>query len=175
MNRRAKQLILACSVPLLILLGMCFTPLYTLLTGEEVILRTMPVDPSDVFRGDYVALRYEAEEVPKSLVEEKVISKVVGEHRSSAVYVVLKEQNGIYTPTKVTLDKPAGGVYLKGVLNFIGTNMNGNEVAYIKYSMDKYFVEDNTGAAWEKASAKGEILAKVKVKNGYAILTGITK
>jgi uncharacterized membrane-anchored protein len=53
--------------------------------------------------------------------------------------------------------------------------MNGNEVAYIKYSMDKYFVEDNTGAAWEKASKNGEILAKVKVKNGYAILTDITK
>ena len=32
---------------------------YTLQTGKEVLLKTVPVDPRDLFRGDYVTLRYE--------------------------------------------------------------------------------------------------------------------
>src|SRR3989344_3670842 len=27
--------------------------------GQEVLLQTVPVDPRDIFRGDYVTLRYE--------------------------------------------------------------------------------------------------------------------
>jgi uncharacterized membrane-anchored protein len=175
MNKRTKQLILACAVPVLILLGMCFNPLYTLINGEEVILQTKPVDPSDLFRGDYVTLRYQAEEVPEKLVDKKVLTLVKEGRGNLEIYVILKEKNGIHSPVKVTLNKPQNGVFLKGKLDYTGTNMDGEQVAFIKYSMDKYFVEDNTGTDWEKASAKGEILAKVKVHNGYAILTDIMK
>jgi uncharacterized membrane-anchored protein len=175
MNKRTKQLLLACAVPVLILLSMCFNPLYTLINGEEITLQTLPVDPSDLFRGDYVTLRYEAEEVPKQLVDEKVLTQSQGGWGDLVVYVTLKKKNGIDSPVMVTLEKPKKGVFLKGKLNYIEKNMDGNEVAFIQYSMDKYFVEDNTGTKWENASTKGEILAKVKVHNGYAILTDITK
>jgi uncharacterized membrane-anchored protein len=175
MNKRAKQFILAAMVPVLILLGMCFMPLFTLATGEEIILKTRPVDPSEVFRGDYVALSYEAEEIPVSLVENKVQKRLENTHGDVAVYVLLKKKDGIHTPVKVTLNQPDSGIYLKGTLNFIGENQTGKRVAFIQYSLDRYYVEDNSGTEWEKASIKGQILAKVKVKNGYAILTGITK
>jgi uncharacterized membrane-anchored protein len=33
--------------------------------GTRVWLRTVPVDPRDLFRGDYVRLRYEASTVPR--------------------------------------------------------------------------------------------------------------
>ncbi|CAH2715791.1 hypothetical protein BACCIP111895_02975 [Neobacillus rhizosphaerae] len=173
MNKRTKQLILACLVPVLILLGMCFNPLLTLVKGEEITLQTIPVDPSDLFRGDYVTLRYDAEEVPKQLVEQEVLDETMGWGRNRVVYVLLEKKNGVHTPVKVTLHKPEKGIFLKGNLDFIGTNRNGNEVAFIKYSLDKYYIEDNTGTEWEKASTKGEIWAKAKVNNGYAILTGI--
>jgi uncharacterized membrane-anchored protein len=175
MNKRAKQLIFACAVPVLILLGMCFNPLLTLINGEEVILQTKPVDPSDLFRGDYVTLRYEVEEVPEKLVDKKVLTQLKDGRGNLVVFVILKEKNGIHSPVKVTLEKPKSGVFLKGEIDYTGTNMDGEQVAFIQYSMDKYFVEDNTGNAWENASTKGEILAKVKVYNGYAILTDITK
>ncbi|WML28919.1 GDYXXLXY domain-containing protein [Neobacillus sp. OS1-32] len=177
MHKRTKQLIVACAVPVLILLGMCFQPLLTLFTGQEVTLQTKPVDPTDLFRGDYVILRYEAEEVPKELVETEVIKQLerngswgIGEQN---VYVVLKKKDGIDHPVKVTLNKPKNGVFLKGKLDYIGTNGEGMEVAFIQYSLDKYYVEDNTGTKWEEASTKGQILAKAKVNNGYAILTDI--
>lgn len=173
MSKRTKHLILACVVPVLILLGMCVTPLYTLYKGEDIILSTIPIDPSDVFRGDYVTLKYQAEEVPSNLVE-KDVKNILNNGRSGVrVYVPLENKGGVYTPIKVTLEKPKKGIYLKGKLEYIGPNMEEKEVAYIKYSLDKYFVEDNTGTKWEQASTNGKLLAKVKVHNGYAILTDI--
>ncbi|MBT2699558.1 GDYXXLXY domain-containing protein [Bacillus sp. ISL-40] len=174
MNKRAKQLVLACSVPVLILLGMCFTPLYTMLTGVDMILQTKPLDPSDLFRGDYVTLQYEAEEVPISLVDKAVVSRLQDQGGQFEVFVLMEKKDGVHTPIKVSLEKPDKGIFLKGTINYIDKGNQGQEIAFIEYNLDKYFLEDNTGAEWEKASAKGEILAKLKVNNGYAVLTDIT-
>jgi uncharacterized membrane-anchored protein len=175
MSKGAKQLLMACSVPILILIGMSFTPVYTLLQGEEIILQTVPVDPTDLFRGDYVTLRYEAEEVPRQLVEKEVVTEIENGEYDLTVYVLMDEEDGIHFPVKVTLNKPKEGIFLKGKLNYLGTNNDQEEVAYIEYSLDKYFLENNTGLEWEKASAKGEILARVKVNKGYAYLVDIKK
>jgi uncharacterized membrane-anchored protein len=178
MSKRAKQIIFACLVPIGILIGMTVTPLYTLITGEEIILRTIPVDPTDLFRGDYVVLRYEAEEIPISLISKEVQTKIENGRYDTEVYVTLKLKEGVHTPTEVVLTKPDTDLYLKGNLNYIGPSWDGGneerEVAYITYSLDKYFVEDNTGLELEEASRNGNILAKVKVKNGYAYLVDLT-
>lgn len=174
MNKRAKQLVLACSLPVLILLGMCFIPVYTMLTGEEMILQTKPLDPSDLFRGDYVALQYEAEEVPIKLVEKAVVAQMQFRGGAFDVYVLMEKKNGVHTPIKVTLKKPDQGIFLKGTLNYMDKDIKGQEIAFIGYNLDNYYLEDNTGTEWEKASAKGEILAKLKVNNGYAVLTDIS-
>jgi uncharacterized membrane-anchored protein len=174
MNKRAKQMAAACSIPVLILLCMCIIPLYTLLNGEEVILQTKPVDPSDLFRGDYVTLQYEAEEVPIKFVEETVVKGLKNRWGELEVYVLMEKKDHVHTPIKVTLKKPDNGLYLKGTLNYIDKDINGQEIAFIQYNLDNYFLEDNTGTEWEKASSKGEILAKLKVNNGYAVLTDIT-
>ncbi|MBV7506177.1 GDYXXLXY domain-containing protein [Bacillus sp. sid0103] len=174
MNKRAKQLVLACCVPVLILLGMCVMPLYTLLVGEEMILQTKPLDPSDVFRGDYVTLQYEAEEVPIKLVEKSVVTRLQDLGGEFGVYVLMEKKNGVHTPIKVTLSKPDKGEFLNGTVSYIDKDNQGQEIVYIKYDLDNYYLEDNTGTEWEKASAKGEILAKLKVNKGYAILTDIT-
>ncbi|KKI90030.1 hypothetical protein WQ54_23185 [Bacillus sp. SA1-12] len=176
MNRKAKQLILACLVPIIILIGMTITPLITLMTGDDLTLRTKPIDPTDLFRGDYVNLSYEAEEVPRELIEKEVLDEYNKGSYNFDVFVMLEEKNGIHSPTKVSLIKPSDGIYLKGKLNYIGLGFSENdeqEYAYIQYSLDKYFVTENTGLEWEEASSKGQILAKVKVRNGYALLTDI--
>lgn len=173
MSKKAKQLLLACAVPVLILLGMCATPLYTLMNGNEILLPTKPIDPSDPFRGDYVTLRYEAEEVPKEMVERKIVDHLQNGSNVEKVYVLLEKKDKVYTPVKVTLEKPKSGIYLKGTLDYLSQNADQKEVAYISYSLDKYFVEDNTGTKLEEAAAKGEVFAKVKVYNGYAFLTDV--
>ena len=44
---------------IIIILGFVAFKEFTLKTGEEVMLKTMPIDPRDLFRGDYVILSYE--------------------------------------------------------------------------------------------------------------------
>ena len=172
---KSTQLIAALAVPVLILVGMCFTPLYTLMTGEDIILETVPVDPTDLFRGDYVTLRYAAEEIPKSLVDEEVFNEYQSDFRAMEVYVVLEKRDGVHSPAKVTLEEPEKGLFLKGELQYIDKTMDGVEVAFIEYSLDRYYVEDNSGTEWEEASAEGEVLVKAKLKNGYAVLTDIMR
>lgn len=175
MSRRTKQFLLACLVPVVILLGMTATPLYTMMAGEEITLRTVPVDPTDLFRGDYVTLQYEAEEIPAELVDNAVKAKLDEGRSNIEVYVPLKQDEGVHVPAKVSLEKPSSGVYLKGRVDYMSTSWESNEeVVYVQYSLDKYFVEENTGLELEKASSEGNILAKVKVKNGYAYLTDLS-
>ncbi|WP_121609943.1 GDYXXLXY domain-containing protein [Mesobacillus foraminis] len=175
MPRRTKQFILACLLPIVILLGMTVTPLYTLLAGEEITLKTVPVDPTDLFRGDYVILQYEAEEIQAQLLEKEVRTKLEKGESNFEVYVPLKLDEGAHVPTKVSFEKPTSGVYLKGRVQYVTAGRDSiEEVAYVEYSLDKYFVEENTGLELEEASASGNLLAKVKVKNGYAYLVDLS-
>ena len=54
-----KIFVKAMLVPAIILLGFIGYNYYTLTQGHEILLKTVPVDPRDLFRGDYVNLRYE--------------------------------------------------------------------------------------------------------------------
>ena len=42
-----------------LLVGIIAYRQYWVATGEKILLRTAPVDPRDIFRGDYVSLRYD--------------------------------------------------------------------------------------------------------------------
>lgn len=54
-----KTFVKAMLVPAIILLGFIGYNYYTLNQGHEILLRTVPVDPNDLFRGNYVNLRYD--------------------------------------------------------------------------------------------------------------------
>lgn len=55
---------LAIALQLLLLAGLLGFRQYTLLTGQRIWLRTVPVDPRDMFRGDYVTLSYQVSRIP---------------------------------------------------------------------------------------------------------------
>ena len=55
---KKKTFLLAVLIPLLILLVMTIKPQATVLFGQEILLETKAYDPTDLFRGDYVAVRF---------------------------------------------------------------------------------------------------------------------
>ena len=57
MNKR--QFILLMSIPAIVILSIIAVKWFTIFFGQEILLKIEPVDPRDLFRGDYVALRYE--------------------------------------------------------------------------------------------------------------------
>lgn len=162
---KKNTFLLAVAVPLLILLAMTIKPQATVLFGHEIVLETKAYDPTDLFRGDYVAINFAISDVPKSKVTlspDKVYNK--------NLYVSLKQEDKYYVVDQVSETKPKQGVYLKGKFRNSFNEMNTFRV---DYSLDKYFVEQGSGKDLEQESLKGGLIGKVKVLGGYGVLTGI--
>src|SRR5215210_1183022 len=68
-GRERKVLVLTAAAQIMILLGMIALRAIPLVTGQTVLVRVEPVDPRDLFRGDYVILSYEFSRVPREGIE----------------------------------------------------------------------------------------------------------
>ncbi|WP_397538505.1 GDYXXLXY domain-containing protein [Rummeliibacillus pycnus] len=183
---RNKQFFFSLLVPVIILIAMTVKPLLTVLTGETIYLQTTPVDPSDLAYGDYVDLEFEIENVPLDLLDNG-LKKQLGNDKDyfnfdsdKTVYITLKQNNrtNIYEAIKVTEIKPRSGVFIKGKLasyiNQEGDNNRSTKVAHINIPIERYYVEDNTGTHLEKLTQRGKLKAEIKVRDGYAVIRGIT-
>ncbi|EHQ90820.1 GDYXXLXY domain-containing protein [Desulfosporosinus youngiae] len=170
---KKTRFLLAIALPLLILLGMTIKPQATVLFGQEILLETKAYDPTDLFRGDYVALNFAISDVPKSKVDLS-LDKVYNKN----LYVSLKQEGKYFVVDQVSDVKPKQGVYLKGKFRegFNGFGQAGEAANYrVDYSLDKYFVEQGSGKELEQESIKGGLEGTVKVLGGYGVLTGIAR
>ncbi|AET69415.1 putative membrane-anchored protein [Desulfosporosinus orientis DSM 765] len=162
---KGKTFILAVTIPLLILAAMAVKPQATLLWGQEILLETKAYDPTDLFRGDYVAVNFAITDVPKSKVPAN-IDKLL----NKTLYVSLKQEGKYYVVDQVSENKPDSGIYLKSKFQNSFTDTDSYRV---DYSLDKYFVEQGSGKELEEESFKGGLVGRVKVLGGYGVLTGI--
>ncbi|MHB8072180.1 GDYXXLXY domain-containing protein [Desulfosporosinus fructosivorans] len=165
---KRKTFLLAVAIPLLILLAMTIKPQATVVFGQEIILETKAYDPTDVFRGDYVAINFAISDVPKSKVDIP-IDKI----NNKNLYVSLRQEGKYYVVDQVSETKPKQGVYLKGKFQEIYNEFNGAGGYRVDYSLDKYFLEQGSGKELEQESFKGGLDGTVKVLGGYGVLTGI--
>ena len=165
---KEKTFLLAVAIPLLILLAMTIKPQASVLFGQEIVLETKAYDPTDLFRGDYVAINFAISDVPSSKVD-LPIEKINGK----TLYVSLKQEGRYYVVDQVSETKPSQGVYLKGKFQEIYSPVNEVDTFRVDYSLDKYFVEQGSGKGLEQESFKGGLVGTVKVLGGYGVLTGL--
>jgi uncharacterized membrane-anchored protein len=79
-------------------------------TGERILLRTVPVDPRDIFRGDYVSLDYEI-----SNLDLDALAYAGKTKPGQRVYVSLTpDPGGTYHAVRVGVEPPAGGRFIQG-------------------------------------------------------------
>jgi uncharacterized membrane-anchored protein len=146
--------------------------------GAEIRLRSVPVDPRDLFRGDYVILSY-----PISTVETDAAGKTAFE-RGERVYVSLGwDEQGFAKATGVTRDWPKAGdgtVVIAGrvtATSACATNANGDvdcsgrrNRLRVAYGLESYFVPQGEGKAIETTDkARIEIVAAVSSSGEAAI------
>ncbi|WP_255452267.1 GDYXXLXY domain-containing protein [Sporosarcina sp. ANT_H38] len=177
MKNKHIGFIVALSIPLLILIGLTVKPLWALTYGDDITLVTVPVDPRDLLYGDYVTLRYEIEEVPKNEISTAILKKIDkrSNYNELTVYGTLVQQGDVYVLDNLSDEKPTGSIYLTGKLNgYDYQNVDGVKVHSINFGLDRYYVPENTGKELEDLSARGQLVAHLKVKNGYGILKEIT-
>jgi uncharacterized membrane-anchored protein len=140
-----------------------------LVTGQTVLVRVAPVDPRDFFRGDYVILSYDFSRTPR----EKIEGLSDGDQGSwkklegRAVYVPLIPDSvpGHYRAEKVTVVKPAGGLFIKGQMERYGS---------MKFGIESYFVQEGTGRVYEEAIRDRKLSAELAVtSDGQAALRNL--
>ena len=162
--------------PVILLLSMTIKPLITINYGETIRLQTVPVDPSNIFYGDYVDLEFEAENIPINLVESS-LRKELEDHTNGyseddlKVYIRLAYSNETDTHqvTNLSKSKPKSGTYLKVILH----PSIYEEKVRVSIPLEQYYLEDNTGLELEDKASKGQLVATIKVRNGYAILRSV--
>jgi len=176
MMRKSKILVyLAVLIPIIILLGMTVLPMMTYFFGEEILLETQPVDPRDIFRGDYVSLRFVINQVDRDLFPKELWDKdTYQKYRHKALYAILKKEGDYYTVERISFEEPNHPFYLDAKVKLY-TSLHDyyREEVFVEYPIDRYFVPENTGKDLEELSRKGQLAARIKVWRGYSLLMEI--
>jgi len=97
---------------LIIIIGFIAVKEFTLQTGEEVLLKTRPIDPRDLFRGDYVILNYEISTIDISGLQKDVTDF----KQNDKVYVSLNKVENYGVVSGVFINKPKEGLFIKGTI-----------------------------------------------------------
>lgn len=113
--------------------------------GREVRLQVVPVDPRDLFRGDYVILAY-----PISRFRTDEIAGDDDFHFQDAIYVALREGGDGWEATTISHAQPANGVFLKGTVedaydrDDCKVSTPCREVR-VNYNLEQFFVPEGAG------------------------------
>ncbi len=141
--------------------------------GREIVAEVIPVDPRDIFRGDYVILGYGFTRGEIPAPEET--------NQGDTIYVTLKpgaaEGQWEVAGLSLTNAQPAdpAQVVLKGIVSYV-SNPVGNEPrkVSVRYGIESYFVPEGTGRELEQQVRDKKISAVLAVgKSGEVAIKAL--
>ena len=169
MNKKLILILLSIVIAfqIFILSGEYTNAVYPLWMGQEIKLKTVPVDPRSLFRGNYARLRYEISDVPAADID-----KLKAPRHGEILYVKLKAgSDGIYAYEGVSFERPENGIFIRGRVQKRRWSSSGNY--QVKYGIEAYFAPKEKALKIER-EMRDKCLAKVMVaKNGKATLKEI--
>ena len=157
------RVVTAGTMCLAILGGMIVGHAWPLWTGRTVTMKVTPVDPRDLFRGEYVRLgtaanrlRVGAAGVPAAgdnrVVVQALGSGVEEPARGSIIYVQLQPSAaGDYVPVTISATRVADALNLRGRIRYVTSRSNLD----VDYGVDAYYVQEGTGPVLEQALRAG--------------------
>ncbi len=156
----AKKTLLGIGIvfQLCVLVGMIVFKAAPLVTGETVLLRVVPVDPRDLFRGDYVTLQYDFSRIPPGGIPElgtlNYGRKNDWEGKTVFVSLVPEEDNKHWKMKSISTTQPTSGKFIRGEIS--GWNQ-------ISCGIESYFVQEGTGREYEEAARGQKLSAEVAI------------
>jgi len=123
--------------------------------GEQLVLRTAPVDPNDPMRGAYVRLNYEINWVPASVCKDGPAAWVKSSDyreqqrmRDRVVYAALRvDEYGIANLVSLSDQRPDDGPFLRGRVEWANTGH-----MQVRYGIEALFMDKATALATERAA-----------------------
>mgnify|MGYP000252797584 CR=1 FL=1 len=173
--KRPLAAIVASAVLLSAILGwMVVDRVRLLASGREIVLPIRPVDPRDLFKGDYVRLGFDISVLDKEIAPGEIAPP--GYHSPPramrTVYVTLEQQaDQSWKPVAAAFRAPASPradqVVIKG-------RMRAWSPRQVNYGIERYFVPEGTGGGLEKLARTSKLAAIVAVDaKGNAAIKGL--
>lgn len=162
----ALSLLIAVLFQLLVLIGMVGLSAMPLWTGQEIKVKTIPVDPRSMFRGNYARLRYELSEIEIDRSDKKI-------RNGEVVYVsLIQAENGLFEFSNASLDKPQNGIYLRGRIQ---TNRYSDKqkTHRVKYGIEAFFAPKVKALALEEDLRDGGVAVLMVASSGKARLKDV--
>jgi uncharacterized membrane-anchored protein len=151
-------LIVTVALQIVLLVSMIVIRATPLLMGESILVRVQPVDPRDMFRGDFVILGYQFSRVPSTGIEglPSGNNSRQEEWAGRTIYVTLgPEPDGKHWRAEnFSIYKPSGGKFLRGTIDRVGR---------IEYGIESYFVQEGEGKKYEDAIGSRRLSAEIVV------------
>lgn len=158
----------------LVLAWMVFDRVSLLTNGREIKAAVVPVDPRDIFRGDYVTLGYGFSTGAEMALPE-------GTRQGDTIYAVLKSSGPAeWTLAAVSEKEPDvsgdGEVVLKGIVDFVrrGSQPGASTVGRLRYGIERFYVPEGRGLDLEAQVREKRIVAVLAVGgDGKVALKGL--
>lgn len=163
MNRRVITIGLAAAILLQlgVLAGEYLGAVYPLWSGQEIRLKTRPVDPRSLFRGNYARLGYAISRIE---LDEPARSGEV-------VYVSLRPgKDGLHEFAGASLQRPTEGVFLRGRLQHRPWR---GEQTDVLYGIEAWFAPKEKALELERKLRDGAVAVIMVADNGRATLKAI--
>ena len=149
MSRR-RTLVLAAVVlaQIAVPLGLAGLAAADLAFGREIRVQAQPVDPLDIFRGNYVVLRYEFSSLPAAFDVDR------GDRVCVRLYEAREDEwraAGSATP-----DLPSGGEAICGRAQ---RDVSAGDEVGVEYGIETYFASESRAQAIERAIGSGRVFA----------------
>jgi uncharacterized membrane-anchored protein len=152
--------------------------IWLLKQGREIVLPIIPVDPRDLFRGDYVTLSFPASRIPSTLVETSTATP------AAHFYVTLDQgADGTWAPSRVTAKHPgtksATQIVLKArerytMMSNIFMSAGGRQNLDVLYGFERYYVPEGRGTRLENLAREKKLAIVLAVDaRGNAAIKGI--
>ncbi|MFS1523462.1 GDYXXLXY domain-containing protein [Microbulbifer sp. 2304DJ12-6] len=153
---------IAIATQFLILIGLYVQAQIPLWLGEPIRVKTVPVDPRSLFRGNYARLSYDFSSIDQSAFKEDQPLR-----QGEVVYVSLKKHPpGLYVFSSVSLEKPQKGIFLRG--RVMGNRWRNNAGYRIKYGIEAYFAPREKALELEDALRDGGVAELMVTPSGRA-------
>ncbi|MBI3861534.1 MAG: GDYXXLXY domain-containing protein [Planctomycetia bacterium] len=164
-----QKLVLFAGVALqaIVLVAMVVLHALPYLVGERIVLKVVPVDPRDLFRGDYVVLSYDANRPPPEGIDgipqagfwwhRRWDSEAYLEDRTVYVSIEPDADGSHWHATKYSTERPASGKFLRGLYS------RSNFQAPIKFGIEAFYVEEGHGKSLEELRSKRQLAAEIAV------------
>ena len=145
--------------------------------GQEITLPIVPVDPRDLFKGEYVRLSYDI-----SVVSARALADLRSK-RNDIVYVVIEKKDGSsWQPGELSRSIPgqpgSDRVVIKGRSN-IDTTVPyywgiGSRFPLVRYGIESYYVPQGEGPKLEAAARDRKLAALIAIdERGNAAIKGL--